>query len=127
VVPIELRIRPESKHIVAENSAIVERLARVRGIQFVDEISAGLAKRHTATFDVAVVYEKKDDTPEEREKKLKDIAKQEKIVTNSEAKLNDPGFTSKAPAHIVEGLNKQLDEARKLLDKLRRDLDGLNG
>ena len=37
------------------------------------------------------------------------------------------GFTSKAPAHIVEGFKKQLDEARKLLDKLRRDLDGLSG
>jgi hypothetical protein len=24
-------------------------------------------------------------------------------------------------------LNKQLDEARRLLDKLRRDLDGLSG
>ncbi len=127
VVPIELRIRPESKHIVAENSAFVERLARVSGIQFVDGISAGLAMRHNAAFDVAIVYEKKDDTPEEREKKLKDIAKQERIVANSEAKLNDPGFTSKAPAHIVEGFRKQLDEARKLLDKLRRDLDGLSG
>jgi valyl-tRNA synthetase len=127
ITPVEIRIDVIYKGLVMESSAIIKRLARVSGIQFVDGISAGLAKRHTAAFDVAIVHETKDDTPAEREKKLKDIAKQEQIVTNSEAKLNNPGFTSKAPAHIVEGFKKQLDEARKLLDKLRRDLDGLSG
>jgi hypothetical protein len=39
--------------------------------------------------------------------------------------LNNPGFTAKAPAHIVEGLKEQRDDAQQLLDKLRRDHDSL--
>ena len=58
-------------------------------------------------------------------KKAKEIAQQEKIIANSDRQLNNPGFTAKAPAHIVEGLKKQRDEAQQLLDKLRRDLDSL--
>jgi hypothetical protein len=34
-------------------------------------------------------------------------------------------FTAKAPAHIVEGLKKQRDEAQNLLDKLRADRESL--
>jgi valyl-tRNA synthetase len=39
--------------------------------------------------------------------------------------LGNAGFLEKAPAHIVEGLKKQRDEAKRLLDKARGDLDAL--
>jgi valyl-tRNA synthetase len=74
---------------------------------------------------VAVIYERKIDVAAERAKKDKEIAQQEKNIANSDRQLNNPGFTAKAPAHIVEGLKKQRDEAQQLLDKLRRDLDSL--
>jgi valyl-tRNA synthetase len=125
ITPVEIRIDATYKGLVMESSAIVKGLARVSEIRFVDVVSAGLDKRHTATFEVAVVYEKKIDVAAEREKLTKEIAKQERIIVNGERQLNNPGFTAKAPAHIVEGLNKQLGEARKLRDKLRGDLDGL--
>jgi len=124
---VELRTDPAFRKLAEENRDIVERLARASEIRFVDILSGGLSKRSAARFDIAIVYERKIDIVAEREKKLKEIAKQEQIVANSEAKLNNSGFTAKAPAHIVEGLKKQLDEAKKLLEKLRRDLDGLAG
>ena len=105
--------------------AIVEKLARVSEVRFVDQISAGLAKHSTSHFDVAVIYERKIDVAAEREKMNKEITKQEKIIASSDRQLNNPGFTAKAPAHIVEGLKKQRDDAQQLLDKLRRDLDSL--
>jgi valyl-tRNA synthetase len=123
--PIELRIRPELKHIVDENSAMIERLARVSEIRLVDEISAGLSKHSTPSFDVAVVYERTIDVAAERALKLKEIAQLEKNIAPAERQLGNEGFLSKAPAHIVEGLKKQLAENRALLEKARRDLDAL--
>jgi valyl-tRNA synthetase len=125
VVPIEVRIDPDLKQVISENLAIIERLARVSEVRFVDQISAGLARHSTPQFDVAVIYERKIDVAAERAKKDKEIAQQEKIIANSDRQLNNPGFTAKAPAHIVEGLKKQRDDAQQLLDKLRRDLDSL--
>ncbi len=125
VVPIEVRIDADLKQVISGNLAIIERLARVSDVRFVDRISAGLARHSRPQFDVAVIYERKIDVAAERAKKDKEIAQQEKNIANSDRQLNNPGFTAKAPAHIVEGLKKQRDEAQQLLDKLRRDLDSL--
>ena len=124
-VPIELRIDEQLKPVIGGNLAIIERLARVSELRFVPQISAGLAKHATPQFDVAVVYERKIDLASECEKVNKEIAKQEKIAANAHRQLNNPAFTTKAPAHIVEGLKKQRDEAQHLLDKLRGDRDSL--
>jgi valyl-tRNA synthetase len=113
------------KQVIRGNLEIAERMARVSEVRFVVQISAGLAKHSTPQFDVAVIYERKIDVAAERDKLIKEIARLEKIIANAERQLNNPGFTAKAPAHIVEGLKKQLDEARQLLEKLRRDLDSL--
>jgi valyl-tRNA synthetase len=102
---------------------MVERLARVSEIRFVDAISAGLSKHATPGFDVAIVYERKIDEAAERERRRKEREKLDKDIANAERQLNNPGFTSKAPPHIVEGLKKQLDENRRLRDKLGDDLD----
>ena len=61
----------------------------------------------------------------ERERLTKEFAKVEKAIANAERQLNNPGFTAKAPPHIVEGLKKQLSESRRLRDKIRGDLDAL--
>ena len=124
-VPIEVRTDKASRKIAEENRDIIEKLARVSEVRFVDQISVGLSKHSTPNFDVAVVYEKKIDVAVERERSTKDIAKFEKIIASSDRQLNNPGFLAKAPAHIVEGLKKQRDEAKRLLDKARGDIDGL--
>ena len=125
ITPIELRIAPERKHTVEENSAMIERLARVSEIRFVDEISSGLSKHSTPDFDVAVVYERTIDVAAERARLMKEVAQLAKIIAPAERQLGNEGFLSKAPAHIVEGLKKQLTENRALLDKAQRDLDDL--
>ena len=125
VVPIEVRLDEQGKRVISESLPIVERLARVSEVRFIEQISAGLAKHSTPQFDVAVVYERKIDVGAECEKLSKEIAKHDKIVANADRQLNNPGFTAKAPAHIVEGLKKQRDDAQQLLEKLRRDRDSL--
>ncbi|HXR40572.1 MAG TPA: valine--tRNA ligase [Terracidiphilus sp.] len=125
IVPIELRVDAASRPVADRNRDIIERIARISEVRFVDQISDGLPKHSTPRFDVAVVYERTIDIAAERDRLTKDIAKYEKIIASAERQLNNPGFTAKAPANIVEGLKKQLEETRRLLDKTRRDLDNL--
>ena len=68
--------------------------------------------------DIALVHEKQIDVEAEREKLAKEIAKLDSEIANGERQLDNQGFTTKAPPHIVEGLKKQLDEKRILRDKL---------
>jgi valyl-tRNA synthetase len=128
VVSIEVRIEPERKHIIVQNSITVERLARVNEIRFVNEIKAGLTKHSTVEFDVAIDYqapERTIDVPAERERLTKEIAKYEKGVASAERQLGNDAFLAKAPANVVEGLKKQEAETRLLLDKARSALSAL--
>ncbi len=122
VTPIEVRTGADLHGVFQQNSAIVERLARVSEVRFVQEISAGLSKHHTPTFDVAVVYERTIDVPAERDRLTKDIAKYEKGLAAAERQLGNEGFLAKAPSHVVEGLKKQEAETRLLLEKARAAL-----
>ena len=125
IVPIELVISEANRILVSKNEDIVQRLARVSEIRFVDHISAGLAKHSTADFDVAVIYERTIDVPAERERLTKDIAKFEKNIASSQRQLGNDAFLAKAPAAIVEGLKKQEAENRLLLEKAKAALAAL--
>jgi valyl-tRNA synthetase len=123
--PIELRIDSGRRSIFEENIGMIERLARVAGLRFVDQISGGLSTHHTPTFDVAVIYERTIDVAAERERLTKDIAKYEKGLAAAERQLGNEGFLAKAPAHVVEGLKRQDIEIRVLLRKAREALESL--
>jgi valyl-tRNA synthetase len=117
VTPVEVRIGRSDRTVVDANLDIVERLARVSEVRFVEVITPGLSIRHTPDFDVAVVYEKKIDVAGERERLTREIARLEKGVAAAGRQLGNEKFLSKAPAHIVEGLKKQESETRLLLEK----------
>jgi valyl-tRNA synthetase len=122
VTPIEARIDSEIQSVIEKNRVIVERLAKVSNVRFVQEITVGLPKRSTPSFDVAIVYERTIDVAAERERLAKEIAKYEKGVASAERQLSNETFLSKAPAHVVEGLKKQEAETRLLLEKARAAL-----
>jgi valyl-tRNA synthetase len=122
-----LRIGTHLRPVVKENSAMVERLARVTEVRFADQITAGLSKHSTADFDVAVVYERTVDVAAERERLTRDIAKYEKGLAAAERQLGNESFLAKAPAQVVEGLKKQESETRLLMEKARAALDTLPG
>ncbi len=124
-VPIELRADAGLKKIAQENHDIIERLARVSEIRFVEAITAGLPMHHAANFDVAVVYERTIDVPAERERLAKDIAKYEKGLVAAERQLGNEGFLARAPLQVVEGLKKQEAETRHLLEKALATLKAL--
>ena len=126
VAPIELRIELALiEESVRGNLAIVERLARVSEVRFVNTISTGLTTASTPLFDIAVIFERTVDVPAERERLTKDIAKYEKGMAAAERQLGNEGFLAKAPAQVVEGLKKQEAETRLLLEKARAALEAL--
>jgi valyl-tRNA synthetase len=104
---------------------ILARLARVSAIEVSAEPLTGNNARSTASFDVAVIYERQIDIPAERERLTKDLAKYEKGLTAADRQLGNESFMAKAPAHIVEGLRKQAAETRTLYDKTKAALDAL--
>jgi valyl-tRNA synthetase len=124
-VPIELRIAEASKPITDQNRDIIEKLARVSEVRFVHQITAGLAKHSTPSFDVAVLYERTLDIPAERDRLTKDISKYEKGLAAAERQLGNDAFLQKAPPQVVEGLKKQEAETRLLLEKARAALTNL--
>jgi valyl-tRNA synthetase len=124
-VPIEVRIHADLREFVEENHDMIEKLARVSEIRFVDQISDGLSRHSTPNFDLAVIYERTIDVPAERDRLTKDIAKYEKGLAAAERQLGNDVFLSKAPAHIVEGLKKQEAETRLLLEKAQAALAAL--
>jgi valyl-tRNA synthetase len=125
--PVEVRIDAGLQPVIGQNAGIVERLAKVSELRFVPEIAAGLAKHSTASFDVAVVYERTVDVVAERERLTKDIAKYEKGLAAAGRQLGNEGFLAKAPVQVVEGLKKQEAETRLLLEKARAALGALAG
>jgi valyl-tRNA synthetase len=125
-VPIEFRVEA-ARGVIEANAHIIQRLARVSEIRFVDQISPGLGLTSTQTYvgDIALLYEATIDIPAERERLTKEIAKLEKNITGAEKQLGNDAFLAKAPANIVEGLKKQLAENSLLLEKAKAALAAL--
>jgi len=123
--PIRLHAGPDLTAHLEFHQEILDRLARVSAIHISDSSLTGANARSTASFDVAVVYERKIDVTAERERLTKELAKLEKQIAANEARLADESFTGKAPAHIVDGLRKQTADLITLRDKTRDGLDGL--
>jgi valyl-tRNA synthetase len=123
--PIRLHMAPAVAEMVQANASIVQKLARVSEISFVEAIPEGGSKRTSLHFELEVVYEKKVDVAAECDRLNKDMARFEKELANAERQLGNEGFLAKAPAHVVDGLRKREGELRLLLEKTRTGLDAL--
>jgi valyl-tRNA synthetase len=130
-IPIEVfPLQPEIRSMLEKNSGAVlmDRPANVEKITFVDSSLAKLAgTRSTSRFDVHAIYEKKIDVAAERERLKKELEKIEKQLAGAQARLGDEQFLRKAPAQVVEGLRKQVEELVILRDKIVAQLNELPG
>jgi valyl-tRNA synthetase len=124
--PIALHADARVLALTGAHADMLGRLARVSAIEFSTQPLTGNNARSTATFDVAVLYERQIDIPAERERLTKDLAKYEKGLATAERQLNNESFTAKAPPHIIEGLRKQAAETRTLYDKAKAALGALD-
>ena len=128
-VPIKVFAHePAIRAMIGQNTGAVERLANVEKLTFVD---ASLAKqagaRSTSRFNVHVVYERKLNVAAERERLTRELEKIEKEYANNQRQLSNEQFLAKAPQKVVEGLRSRAQELQGLQEKIKRQLDGLNG
>jgi valyl-tRNA synthetase len=108
------------RKLIEENASAIQndRQANVGSIAFVESSLAKLpGARHTARFDVHLVYEQKIDVAAECARLKKELEKLEKDIASAERQLSDPGFTEKAPAAVVEGRRKHKQENETLREK----------
>jgi valyl-tRNA synthetase len=123
---IEVFSDAQVKGLIERNRGALERLANVEEINFVDESLAKKSQsRHTTRFDVRVVYEQKIDVEAERARLQKEIERLEKGIARADQQLGNAGFLAKAPAKVVEGLQKNAAELKILLQKTQESLDQL--
>jgi hypothetical protein len=101
-VPVQVFVsEPEVRKLIEQNQGSVERLANVEKIEFVDQSLAKLSgARHTARFDVHVIYERKIDVAAERERLTKELGQIEKEMANGQRQLGNEQFLAKAPAKV---------------------------
>jgi valyl-tRNA synthetase len=125
-VPILLRVAPEERAGIEQNTDIISRLARVSAIEFVDTMPEGTGVRSAPGFDVAVIYERTIDVAVECERLKKELVRFEKEISNADRQLSNEGFLAKAPANVVEGLRRRAAELSVLIPKNRAALDSLN-
>jgi valyl-tRNA synthetase len=126
-VPIEVFAHEaDIRTLMEENRGALERLANVEEVRFVNSSLEKLASvRHTARFDVRLVYEQKIDISAECERLKKELDKLEKGIASGQRQLGNEQFLAKAPANVVEGLKKQQHELSMLRDKAKSKLHEL--
>jgi len=126
-VPVQVfALEPEIRRLIEQNQGSVERLASVEKIEFVEHSLARLSgARHTARFDVHVIYERKIDVAAERERLKKELEQIEKEIANGQRQLSNEQFLAKAPAKVVEGIRKRAEELGILREKVKSKLDEL--
>ncbi len=126
-VPIEVFAHePEIRAMIEQNRGAVERLGNVEKITFVEGSLANRAgARHTARFEVHVVYERKIDVAAECERLKKELEKIEKELANNQKQLGNEQFLAKAPVNVVEGLRRRGQELLVLREKTKSKLEEL--
>jgi valyl-tRNA synthetase len=126
-VPIQVFVtEPDIRRLIEQNQGSVERLANVEKIEFEENSLAKLsATRHTARFDVHVIYERKIDVAVERERLKKELEQIEKEFANGQRQLGNEQFLAKAPAKVVEGIRRRAQELAILREKTESKLNEL--
>src|SRR5258708_35260068 len=118
-VPIEVFApEPDIRSLIEQNRGAVERLANVEQVTFAEGSLGKLpSARHTARFDVHVIYEKKIDVAAECERLKKELEKIEKETANLQKQLGNDQFLAKAPRLVIENMRKRLGELGILQSK----------
>jgi valyl-tRNA synthetase len=116
--PVKIHAAADVNKLVTENRGMVERLASVDGIDFVNESLTQIpGARSTPKFEVALVYEQKVDVVAERERVTKELTKLENELVNADRQLGNQQFLAKAPTQVVEGIRRRQGELHTLIEK----------
>jgi valyl-tRNA synthetase len=114
--------------IVSDNIHTISRLAGLTSLSFAEshfDSSKGVI-RSGKGFDLFVAYEAAFDVSAQAERLRKEIDRLSKDIASKQQRLQDETFRSRAPEHIVKGLESTLAERRTEFEKLRGQLAQLD-
>jgi valyl-tRNA synthetase len=127
--PIEVFTQePRIRTLLEDNRGAIlnDRQANVETLTFAEASLAQVSNvRHTARFDVRIIYEQQIDIAAEREKTVKELDKIDKELASIDRQLGNEGFVTKAPSHVVEKLRNRKAELEILIVKLKQKLTEL--
>ena len=106
---------------IVENSLdTILRLANLSSLSFAmppfDSTKGNI--RSTKDFELFIAYEAAIDIPAEVARLRKELERLTKDIASKQQRLEDQTFRSRAPEHIVKGLETTLAERRTEFDKL---------
>ena len=65
------------------------------------------------------------DKEEELKRLTKELEKTEKMLAQSEGKLNNQGFVAKAPAQVIEKVKQQAEKEREKIAMIKAAIEAL--
>ena len=108
-------------------SAFIERLASASGVEVADSFDIeGAVTVVTADAKIYIPMDELVDKAAELERLGKELAAVEKRLAQSEGKLNNRGFVSKAPAAVIEKVKGQAAKEREKIALIKAAIDALN-
>lgn len=119
-VEMLVHLNPTHAKLFQQHQSDLEKLVGVKEIHCVTEIPADSPKVVTLWGTFAIVLEGKKQLDTEALKQ--DIVTLESYIKTAEQKLANPRFIDHAPASVVEGVKKQLQENQQKLEALKKYL-----
>ena len=120
-LPAQLRATTPAVQSVVEGSLeTVQRLANLSTFSFAAapfDSTKGVV-RSTRDFELFIPYEAAFDVQAEKSRLQKELDRLTKDIASKQQRLEDQTFRSRAPEHIVKGLESTLAERRTEFDKL---------
>jgi valyl-tRNA synthetase len=117
----QFRVSSDSiRSYIEQNADPIERLANVSQPVFAEEAfdpGKGVI-RSTKDFELFIAYGETFDVEAERSRLRKELDRLTKDIASKKSRLEDETFRSRAPEHIVKGLESTLAERRTEFDKL---------
>jgi valyl-tRNA synthetase len=137
----EMNVPPEKKASLLirggadRTSVLVRHESLIRQLASVSSIETGESLKRPPESAAAVVrdlevfvpLEGLIDVALERQRLTKEIDRLGKLLEGLNIKLNNPEFTNRAPAQVVEKEKQKQNDFRQTLDRLRASLDVLGG
>ena len=105
-----------------------DKIIKIAGLDSFERVSEGPENSPAKVTTLCTFYldlSASINVDEERVKLTKEVERLEKIISGINSKLSNPGFTDKAPAQVVEGARKQLEDNNKKLEETKTLLSSL--
>ncbi|MEE0060051.1 MAG: valine--tRNA ligase [Acutalibacteraceae bacterium] len=119
-------IATEQKTVFENGAPFICKLASASEVEVGDSFDIeGAVTVITAEAKIYIPMSELVDKEEELQRLNKELAKTEKMLAQSEGKLNNQGFIGKAPANVVEKVKQQAEKEREKIAMLKAAIDAL--